>query len=553
VLEDPARTDHGVGAQFGDDGVLAVMRPPTPAGQPNTTSHSEPAAIVRRFPFLSSLQRMSVVTVGPGGRTIRIFLKGAPEMVASLCLKDSLPAEFTDTLRQFTREGFRVLALAYKRLDVQTNMKTIERGAVEDELQFLGLLVMRNLVKLESSGVISTLKQAQIRSIMVTGDNMLTAVNVARVCGMVAADEHVISVHTSSPDAHSPPSLQFHLEDSGAGSPQEGFYDLTRGLYQGHARYHLAVSGKSFSALCEHFPEYLPKVLVRGTVFARMAPEQKTQLVMELQKLSYRVGMCGDGANDCGALKAADAGVSLSEAEASVASPFTSKMNNISCVPLLIQEGRCSLVTSFSLFRFMALYSLIQFIAVLILYTFETNLGDWQFLFADLALVTTLALVMGRGGPSSELHPQRPPASLLSLPVMVSLLVHTSLTFLGQVAALLITRQQDWYVPVNTTTTEATNLPNLDDTGIFSISAFQYIMVAVVVTKGHPYKKPPYTNGWFMAVLLVLLALTGWLVVHPTGAVRDFFQLSALPDLKYRLLLVALALANFLTCFLFEY
>lgn len=53
--------------------------------------------------------------------------------------------------------------------------------------------------------------------------------------------------------------------------------------------------------------------------------------------------MCGDGANDCGALKAAHVGVSLSEAEASVAAPFTSKIPNISCIPTLILEGRCAL------------------------------------------------------------------------------------------------------------------------------------------------------------------------------------------------------------------
>lgn len=80
------------------------------------------------------------------------------------------------------------------------------------------------------------------------------------------------------------------------------------------------------------------------------------------------MAMCGDGANDCGALRVAHSGISLSEAEASVASPFTSKRANITCVPQLIREGRAALVTSFGVFKFIAGYSLTQFTSVLILY-----------------------------------------------------------------------------------------------------------------------------------------------------------------------------------------
>lgn len=106
-------------------------------------------------------------------------------------------------------------------------------------------------------------------------------------------------------------------------------------------------------------------------MFGRMSPDQKQQLIETLQDLGYFVGMCGDGANDCGALKAANAGISLSNAEASVASPFTSKTPNIECVPLVIREGRAALVTSFGVVKFIVMYSITQFVSVLILYTVD--------------------------------------------------------------------------------------------------------------------------------------------------------------------------------------
>lgn len=74
------------------------------------------------------------------------------------------------------------------------------------------------------------------------------------------------------------------------------------------------------------------QMLVKGVIFARMSPDEKAELVERLQALGYTVGFCGDGANDCGALKTADIGISLSEAEASVAAPFTSHITDISCV-----------------------------------------------------------------------------------------------------------------------------------------------------------------------------------------------------------------------------
>jgi len=54
-----------------------------------------------------------------------------------------------------------------------------------------------------------------------------------------------------------------------------------------------------------------------------MKPHQKTELIEYLQNMNLKVAMVGDGCNDCGALKQANVGISLSDQEASISAPFT--------------------------------------------------------------------------------------------------------------------------------------------------------------------------------------------------------------------------------------
>nr|XP_033777807.1 cation-transporting ATPase 13A2 isoform X5 [Geotrypetes seraphini] len=536
--------------------VLAIMKPPPLDEQPHGTKHQVPVGILRRFPFSSSLQRMSVIAKPGGNAPPEAYMKGAPEMVASLCKMETVPADFSEMLRHYTSDGYRVLGFACKTLPTIMSFEDgqqLTRDSVESDMTFLGFLVMRNVLKLETTPVIHVLKSANIRTVMVTGDNMLTAVNVARSCRMVEQSERVVFVSASPPMYNKPATLKFIPSEPSLGQERTG-----EGLYQQEVTfsnpglYHFALNGKSFSAVCDYFPDLMPKVLVRGTIFARMSPEQKTQLVHSLQDLKYCVGMCGDGANDTGALKAADVGISLSEAEASVASPFTSKVDNIECVPMVIREGRCSLTTSFVVFKYMALYSFTQFVSVLILYTVNTNLSDFQFLFFDLIITTTVAVLMGKTGPTKELGTQQPQGTLISIAVLGSLLLQTFLLIIFQVLAYFITISQTWFIPLNDTVIAPLNLPNYENTVIFSVSGYQYLILAVVLSKGYPFRKPLYTNVLFLLVLIILFTLMIWLTLYPLWFMRFLLMLKEMSDMNFKLMLLGFAVLNFFTAFLLE-
>uniref|UniRef100_A0A672RRY1 ATPase 13A3 n=1 Tax=Sinocyclocheilus grahami TaxID=75366 RepID=A0A672RRY1_SINGR len=473
---------------------LTYVKPPNQLLPPSVISPEQDMAsymigIVRQFSFSSALQRMSVVVRQIGERRMDAYLKGAPEVVASLCKKETVPEDFAEVLEDYTKQGFRVIALAHRRLESKLTfhkVQNINRDQIEKNMDFLGLIIMQNKLKTETPGVLEDLRHANIRTVMVTGDNMLTAISVARDCGMIQPQDRVIIADALPPKDGQTAKINWHYADK----PSK---HLNKPTKLEVSQYHFAMSGKSFSVIIEHFQDLLQKLVLHGTVFARMAPDQKTQLVETLESVDYFVGMCGDGANDCGALKRAHAGISLSELEASVASPFTSTTPSITCVPNLIREGRAALITSFCVFKFMALYSIIQCLSVALLYSIGSNLGDFQFLFIDLAIILLIVFTMSLNSAWKELVAQRPPSGLVSGPLLFSVLTQIFICLGFQIMAFLLIQNLDWYSNSGHLFTKE-RIMNDVNTTLFFVSSFQYLIVAIVFSKGKPFRQPSYKN-----------------------------------------------------------
>ncbi|GAB1609336.1 cation-transporting ATPase 13A3-like isoform X2 [Argonauta hians] len=551
VIQEPA----GETRQF-DNFSPTVVKPCSSDSFTNIDQPSFEVGIVRQFTFTSSLQRMSVIVRKLGNNHMDIYSKGAPEKIASLCRPDTIPADFAEILHKYTVQGFRVLALSCKQLDPKLTWhqaQRINREKVENNLNFLGLLIMKNTLKPETAPVIKTLHAANIRSVMVTGDMILTAISVARNCGMVKPKESVIIVNASPPENGQQARIFWEQsesvsEDSVSESDQEGYHSIR--CESDSKRYHFAVSGKTFSVLKTHFPQLLDQVCERGTIFARMSPDQKAQLVEKFQELEYGTGFCGDGANDCEALKAAHAGISLSETEASVAAPFTSKNQNIECVVTVIREGRAALVTSFGCFKYMALYSMIQFISVLILYTYATNLADFQYLYIDLVITTSVAVLMGYTSSNEKLSVKKPAGSLIKLSNIFSILSQILISICFQTATFLYLQSQSWY---KVTTSKAENIPRSETSVVFLVSSFQYIFVAFGFSKGPPHRKRFYTNIPYTFVTVVLVSFTLLLLLHPFPFMLDFFQLFQFEDTHFKVMLLVIIVCNVVSCLFIEF
>ncbi|KAL1122052.1 hypothetical protein AAG570_003458 [Ranatra chinensis] len=524
--------------------------------RPNGSVHTDnipEIGILHQFHFSSSLQRMSVVTRQLGSDDLVVYCKGSPEMIKSLSDRLSVPGNFYEELSKYTEKGFRVLAIASKKIPSVPyhHLQRMLREEVECNLTLAGIIVMENKLKPQTAPTVEILKSAKIKLIMITGDNIQTAISIARESGLLDTRSTLVDVSVSEDSKN--PSVMYKVckEIKKQQNKSNGFTTLDIEGENKKKTFRFATTGKHWAVIRDLFPQLLPYLLEYGSIFARMTSEQKQQVVVELQKLGYCVAMCGDGTNDCGALKAANVGISLSEAEASVASPFTSQEPNISCVTSVIREGRAALITSFGVFKFMVLYSLTEFMSTLILYNIDSNLTDFQFLYIDIALVINFAFFFGKNEAfKGPLVPESPATSILSFTPLVSMSLQVATLFIFQMLSYILVKKFPWYEAF--TLHQNTYYVSYENFAVFSVSQFQYIILAIVFSRGQPYRTSIYHNRIFFLSLVTTSIVCIYITLYPANWVINILELKYPPNIVFPLIIILLAFINFLVSLICE-
>ena len=250
-----------------------------PYGQQSAPSNLE-IALLKSYPFDSAVQRMTIVAKKKGAPHFDVFVKGAPEKVASLCKPETVPSDFTSVLQTYTTQGLRVIAAATKSLNANARWQEVDdmsRNELEEKCDFLGLIIMQNLVKQETYGAIEKLHEADIETVMVTGDNILTGISVGRDCKLIRPGTTIIKVEADVMQEFDSTQLNvsYYLTES-EGKPGANA-EVT--LLNAGQNYAFACDGRTFDLIRTHDRTLLNAIVQKGKIFARMLPEQKIHLI----------------------------------------------------------------------------------------------------------------------------------------------------------------------------------------------------------------------------------------------------------------------------------
>lgn len=253
---------------------------------------------VNEIPFDS--ERKMMTTIHKIGSKYRIITKGAPDVIIQKCnyiynngstnyMNTSTQNNILNTNEKMATEALRVIAIAYK--DVSSLPNNINSENIEKDLVFVGLIGMIDPPRAGVKEAIFTAKKAGIKTVMITGDHILTAKAIAKDLGIYSDGD-------------------------------------------------IAITGNELDKLSDR---EFQKNIMKYSVFARVSPEHKVKIVKAFQKTGNVVAMTGDGVNDAPALKNADIGVSMGLNGTDVAKNASDMVltdDNFVTIVKAVKEGR---------------------------------------------------------------------------------------------------------------------------------------------------------------------------------------------------------------------
>lgn len=252
---------------------------------------------INDIPFDSERKMMS--TIHKIGNKYRIITKGAPDILTKKCsnfVKNNKIYPMTSSEISYiekqnenmAKKALRVIAIAYRDIEI---LPTKIDTRLEENLTFCGLVGMIDPPREGVKEAIRTCKKAGIKTVMITGDHILTAKAIAKELGILKIGE-------------------------------------------------IAITGKELDKISD---KELEKDIMKYSVFARVSPEHKVRIVKAFRNRGNVVAMTGDGVNDAPALKNADIGIAMGKTGTDVAKNASDMIladDNFVTIIEAVKEGR---------------------------------------------------------------------------------------------------------------------------------------------------------------------------------------------------------------------
>ena len=596
----------------------------------------ETILILQRFGFSSRLKRMSVLARESGSECTWVLAKGAPETLKLFLRSDSVPKNYDEIYMHHMARGTRVLAMAYRKLnanEAKKSFKEISRESVESDLIFAGFLLLHCPIKIDSAPVVSELWASGNKVVMITGDAILTAAEVARQVGIIRKTGKLYPPTLQLKHVPCPKNMvtsndfraEFQFVTLSKNDEMEKIENLT--LATNHLtrlqkmvaerKVALCVSGDTLQKLAATIVQrhqlddtsighvtdekqvllhpatqnILRDIVPMFSVFARHNPRQKEAIVAAFNLGGFITLMCGDGTNDVGALRRAHVGISiisspeveakqravtktislarseqkrerkkkgtkkvkvrtttasaleksmrqLQEAQdeldqielgdASIASPFTSRMVSIKCCTDVLQQGRCTLVTMLQIYKILGVNCLVNAMILSKLFLHGVKQGDRQLTILGL-FVAGLFFFVTRGKPLPTLSAIHPPTSVLCPQALLSIssqfaIHYASMIIATEVALSFVDPYDPSMIP------DGPFNPNTLNTCTFLISVLATVNTFAVNYRGEPFVEPLRQNKMLWRSLQVCYAVLFACALEIFPPLNDLFQLAEFPD-----------------------